>query len=65
MPAPPAPSRLRTRLQHGIRKPKEYTDGTVKYGLLSITGEPNNLEDALQDKRWKDAMDLELLALKG
>jgi hypothetical protein len=47
--APAEPARLRTRLQHGIRKPKVYTDGTVRYGLLTSSGEPNNLDEALGD----------------
>ncbi|XP_071680405.1 uncharacterized protein [Lolium perenne] len=34
--APPAEPR--TRLQKGIRNPKKYTDGTVRYGMLSSTG---------------------------
>jgi hypothetical protein len=31
--APAAPEHPRTRLQDGIRKPKVYTDGHVRYGL--------------------------------
>ena len=45
-----SPPRPRTRLQAGIRKPKHFTDGTVRYGLLAANGEPNNLEEALQDE---------------
>ena len=41
-----------TRLQHGIRKPKIYTDGSIKYGFLTAIGEPQNLEEALHDKNW-------------
>jgi hypothetical protein len=36
-----------TRLQHGIQKPKTYTDGTVRYGLLAGLDEPTNLHEAL------------------
>jgi hypothetical protein len=31
-----------TRLQQGIRKPKIYTDGTIRYGLFTALGEPCN-----------------------
>lgn len=55
--------RPQTRLQSGIRKEKVYTDGTVKYGLLTSSGEPYNLEEALHDKNWKLAMDSEYTAL--
>lgn len=53
-----------TRLQHGIRKEKVYTDGTIKYSFLTHTGEPQNLEEALGDINWKNAMDAEYLALQ-
>nr|AAT85031.1 putative polyprotein [Oryza sativa Japonica Group]ABF96679.1 retrotransposon protein, putative, Ty1-copia subclass [Oryza sativa Japonica Group] len=55
--------RPRTRLQSGIRKEKVYTDGTVKWGMLTSTGEPENLQDALQNNNWKCAMDAEYMAL--
>jgi hypothetical protein len=35
-----SPPRGRTRLQSGIHKQMIYTDGTVRYGLLTATGEP-------------------------
>jgi hypothetical protein len=56
-----ANSRPVTRLQHGISKPKMYTDGTMRWGMLSSVkiDEPVNLEEALQDKRWVQAMDNE------
>lgn len=38
--APPSPACPRTCLQHGIHKPKIYTDGTVRYGCLTSSGEP-------------------------
>jgi hypothetical protein len=44
---PPVAARPSTRLQHGIRKPKLYTDGTVQYGLLTSSGEPQNHNEAL------------------
>ncbi|KAK1598830.1 hypothetical protein QYE76_018634 [Lolium multiflorum] len=60
-PAPPpaSPPRIRTRLQQGIRQPKRYTDGTVRYGLFSSTGEP----EALDNSNWRQAMDEEYKAL--
>lgn len=51
-----------TRLQHGIRKPKVVTDGTIRYGNL-VAVEPANLHDALRDANWKGAMDQEYSAL--
>lgn len=61
---PPAPSCPVTRLQHGIRKERGYTDGMIKYGFLTHIGEPHNLEEALGDDKWKSAMDDEYLALQ-
>jgi histone deacetylase 1/2 len=55
-----------TRSQKGIIRAKEFTDGTIRYGKtgwLSQTGEPENLQEAISDKNWKDAMDSEYLAL--
>jgi hypothetical protein len=52
-----------TRLQLGIRQPKIRTDGTIRYGCFTSTGEPQNLEEALNDERWKAAMDNEYHAL--
>ena len=46
----------RTRSQHGILKPKVCTDGTVRYDKgrrfagLAVTGEPNTLVEALENK---------------
>jgi hypothetical protein len=44
-----SPPHIRTRLQQGIRQPKKYTDGTVRYGLFSSIGEPSTLSKALDD----------------
>lgn len=55
--------RPRTRSQSGIRKEKVYTDGTIKYGMITSSGEPQNLEEALSDKNWKITMDDEYSAL--
>jgi hypothetical protein len=54
---------VRTRLQKGIRNPKKYTDGTVRYGMFSSTGEPCTHEEALNDARWSQAMQEEYDAL--
>jgi hypothetical protein len=43
----------KTRLQSGITKPKLYTDGTIKYGCFASSGEPQKLEEALDDKNCK------------
>ena len=62
-PQPVPVSRVTTRLQKGIKNPKVRTDGTIRYGMLCIAGEPTRLEDALEDSRWKNAMDEEYSAL--
>jgi hypothetical protein len=59
----PALRTIRTRLQQGIRKPRQYTEGTVRYGILTVAGEPTDLREALQDVQWKKAMDDEYTAL--
>jgi hypothetical protein len=56
-------SRPHTRLQTSIHKPKLYTDGTVHYGCLAESDEPRSLDDALTNKNWKIAMDVEYDAL--
>ena len=61
----PAVLRPRTRLQAGFRQPKQFKDGTVRYGLLTTTGEPNNLDEALGNPNWKRAMDEEFMALQS
>lgn len=57
------PTRPVTRLQKGIRKPRIRTDGTVRYGCFTSTGEPQSLEEALNHDKWKIAMDDEYEAL--
>jgi hypothetical protein len=52
-----------TRLQQGIRNPKIYTDGTVRYGLLTSTGEPRTTSEALDHPQWRHAMEEEYGAL--
>ena len=47
---PGGETRPKTRAQSGIRKPKTYTDGTVRYGLLTENSEPSSLDAALENK---------------
>jgi hypothetical protein len=54
-----------TRLQSGIRKPKVYTNGKVRYGCFTSTGEPQSLQDVLENKNCKHAMDQEFSALEN
>jgi hypothetical protein len=52
----PTPQRPTTRLQAGITKPKQFTDGTVRYGLhgnFCATGEPESFHEALREPKWK------------
>jgi hypothetical protein len=56
------PPRPRTCAQSGIYKPKQYTDGTIKYGLAATT-EPTSVDTALADENRKKAMDVEYDAL--
>ncbi|KAK1626777.1 hypothetical protein QYE76_001092 [Lolium multiflorum] len=65
VPPPPSPSPpgVRTQLQKGIRHPKQYTDGTIRYGMLSSTGEPHTLTEAMSDSKWRQAMEEEYNAL--
>jgi histone deacetylase 1/2 len=58
-----APGRPTTCLQRGIRKPKTYTDGTIRYGHLTVVGEPKNIADALANPNWKASMDVEYNSL--
>jgi hypothetical protein len=65
----PVTERPRTRLLDGIVKPKIVTDGRVwydkiRFANLCSTGEPDNVQGALGDPRWKVAMDEEFSALR-
>ena len=53
----------RTRLQKGIRNPKQYTDGTIRYAFLCATGELQHLTEAVENENWRKAMDEEYNAL--
>jgi hypothetical protein len=57
---PPSPAV--TRLCARIQKLKVYTDGIIRYGMLT-TGIPYNLQEALSNDDWKSAMDAEYRAL--
>lgn len=46
--SPPWP---RTRLQSGIVKPKQFHEVIIRYGNFCSTGEPENIQDALDDPR--------------
>jgi hypothetical protein len=50
-----------TRAQHGIHKPKTYTDGTVRWCQLAntVSEEPSTVDEALGDTKWVSAMDAE------
>ncbi|XP_071681765.1 uncharacterized protein [Lolium perenne] len=61
--AQPAAPTYRTRSRTGNAKPKVYNDGTVRYGLSCLSDEPENLQVALSNKNWKQAMDDEYKAL--
>jgi histone deacetylase 1/2 len=50
-------------MSRGIVKPREFKDGTVRWGLSSTAEEPVSLQDALSNKKWKEAMDEEYVAL--
>ncbi|WVZ64382.1 hypothetical protein U9M48_013903 [Paspalum notatum var. saurae] len=60
---PQEQTRPTTRLQKGIRKPKVYTDVSVRYGFIVTNEEPSSLQEALENKNWKQAMDEEYMAL--
>ena len=60
---PPGPPRPRTRLRDGIRKPKVYTDDTVRYGCFIASDKPQSFDEALNSRDWKLAMDAEYNAL--
>lgn len=63
-PAAEQSQRPTTRLQQGIRQPKQYTDGTIRWGMSVIASEePSTVVEALQDSKWKGAMDVEYKAL--
>jgi hypothetical protein len=54
------------RWTNRIRKPKAYTDGTIRYGYgcLAVGNEPRDLSKALGNKNWEHATDEEFSALQ-
>jgi hypothetical protein len=56
LPTPPPVQGSHTRLQQGIHNPKIYTDGTIRYGMFTSTGQPSKLSEALEDACWCEAM---------
>jgi hypothetical protein len=58
------PSRPVTRSTRGITQPKKYKDGTIRWCLTASNDEPANLQAALADENWKEAMDEEYSALQ-
>lgn len=54
-----------TRAQHGIHRPKTYTDGTVRWCQLAntVSEEPSTVDEALGYTKWVSAMDAEHQAL--
>jgi histone deacetylase 1/2 len=52
-----------TRASKGIVKPRECKDGTVRWLFTAAIDEPTNLQTALADPNWKEAMDEEYDAL--
>jgi hypothetical protein len=57
------PSRPVTHLQHNIRKPNIYTNGTVRYACLFMSREPESTTGALSHDKWWEAMNNEYQAL--
>jgi hypothetical protein len=49
-------------LQTGKIQPRQYKN-MVKFANLTSSGEPNNLDEALTNKNWRNAMNEEYLAL--
>jgi hypothetical protein len=60
----PEGGRLKTRLQNNIRKPKVYTDGTIRYAYLTTAGESKSVSEALDHEQWRNTMDEEYQALE-
>lgn len=62
-PISPRFSRPQTRLQDIIRKPKVFSDGTVRYGLATEVQEPSSVKEAFASNEWRAAMNTEFDAL--
>jgi hypothetical protein len=53
-----------TRLQNQIVKPNKQYDGYIRYGNLCVTREPEDVQQALEDPKWRIAMQEEYDALE-
>jgi hypothetical protein len=52
-----------TRLHNNIKKPKVYTDGTIRYAFLTTSGEPESSAEALSHEKWRGTLDEEYKVL--
>ena len=50
-------------LPSGIVKPKKVYDGMIRYGNFCSTGEPESVQEALDNSNWRKAMEDEYMAL--
>jgi hypothetical protein len=62
-PKVPPDQGVRTRLQNNIRKPKQRTDGTMAYLANAESSESVDYRVAMQNQKWKQAMEEEYGAL--
>ncbi|KAK1652166.1 hypothetical protein QYE76_069971 [Lolium multiflorum] len=53
-----------TRLQNKIQKPVKLFEGMIRYANFAATGEPENVQEAFGDSKWKSAMEEEYMALQ-
>jgi hypothetical protein len=58
-----AATHMTTMLQKGISNPKNLFPGMIRYAMLTSTGEPESLDDALKSEKWRKAMGEEYEAL--
>jgi histone deacetylase 1/2 len=65
-PPPAPPAGVVTRLRHGIHRPRQYTDGTVRYNPMrrAFFAMPASHRDAIADPAWRTAMEAEFRALQ-
>jgi histone deacetylase 1/2 len=68
----PAPTGVVTRLQRGIRNPKQRTDGTIAWQAIRLAHtadltrtEPRDHREAMACPHWRDAMETEFSALQN
>jgi histone deacetylase 1/2 len=53
-----------TQLQNKIQKPVKLFEGMIRYANFAATGEPENVQEAFGDSKWKSAMEEEYMALQ-